>query len=170
MINLLEPFGFIKTFIFDVDGVFTDSRLTVFEDGSMIRVMNVRDGLAVKMAIEAGYQVIIITGGTSQGVVKRLKGLGVKEIYWGIQDKMVAYNEVLSKYQLDETQLLYMGDDLPDIPVMKRIGLPTCPADAATEVMKIAQYISPFLGGAGCVRDVIEKVMKVQGTWPIFDE
>lgn len=170
MINLLEPFGFIKTFIFDVDGVFTDSRLTIMEDGSMIRVMNVRDGLAVKMALKAGYRVIIITGGSSLGVVKRLKGLGVKDVFWGIQDKLAIYKEVISKYQLKEDQILYMGDDLPDIPVMRLIGLPTCPADAAQEVIKIAQFISPFGGGAGCVRDVIEKVMKVQGTWPTFED
>lgn len=170
MINLLEPFNFIKAFVFDVDGVFTDSRVTVFEDGSLIRVMSIRDGYAVKAAINAGYQVVVITGGSSIGVVKRLKRLGVKDVYWGIQDKMAIYEEFLNRNNFEETQILYMGDDIPDIQVMRRVGLPTCPADAANEVRKISQYISPIKGGAGCVRDVIEKVMKLQGTWPTFED
>ena len=170
MINLLEPFNYIKTMIFDIDGVFTDSRLTVFEDGSMIRVMNVRDGYAVKEALRAGIQLIVITGGSSMGVVKRLKGLGIKEIYWGIQDKMGTYEEIIAKHGLDEALIMYMGDDLPDYQVMRRVGFPVCPADAATEIIKIAQYISPMSGGAGCVRDVIEKTLRVQGNWPIFEE
>ena len=170
MINLLEPFNYIKTMIFNIDGVFADSRLTVFEDGSMIRVMNVRDGFAVKEALRAGIQIIVITGGSSLGVVKRLKGLGIKEIHWGIQDKMATYKEIIAKHGLDEAFILYMGDDLPDFQVMRRVGFPVCPADAATEIIKIAQYISPFAGGAGCVRDVIEKTLRVQGTWPIYED
>ncbi len=156
--------------IFDIDGVFTDSRLTVFEDGSMIRVMNVRDGYAIKQALRAGIQIIVITGGSSMGVIKRLKGLGINEIYSGIQDKMAIYEELLDKHGLDEALIMYMGDDLPDYQVMRRVGFPVCPADAAIEIVKIAQYISPMAGGAGCVRDVIEKTLKVQGHWPIFED
>ncbi|HHB78637.1 MAG TPA: 3-deoxy-D-manno-octulosonate 8-phosphate phosphatase [Saprospiraceae bacterium] len=168
--NLLEPFNYVKTLIFDVDGVFTDSRVTVLEDGSMIRVMNVRDGFAVKEALRAGLRLIVITGGSSQGVVKRLKGLGIKEVYWGIQDKMAIYEEIIAKHGLDESFILYMGDDIPDLSVMRRVGFPVCPADAATEIVEIAQYISPLVGGAGCVRDVIEKTMRVQGTWPVIED
>ncbi len=170
MINLLEPFNYIKTFIFDIDGVFTDSRVTIFEDGSLIRVMNIKDGFAVKQALNAGFRLIVITGGNSQGVVKRLKGLGIKEVYWGIHDKMAIYEEIVAKYSLDESQILYMGDDLPDYRVMRRVGLPVCPLDAVTEIVQIAQYISPLEGGAGCVRDVIEKTLRIQGAWPIFED
>ena len=170
MINLLEPFNYIKTIIFDIDGVFTDSRVTIFEDGSLIRVMNIKDGFAVKQALNAGFRLIVITGGNSQGVVKRLKGLGIKEVYWGIHDKMAIYEEIVAKYSLDESQILYMGDDLPDYRVMRRVGLPVCPLDAVTEIVQIAQYISPLEGGAGCVRDVIEKTLRIQGAWPIFED
>ncbi len=170
MINLLEPFNYIKTFIFDIDGVFTDSRVTIFEDGSLIRVMNIKDGYAVKQALKAGFRLIVITGGNSQGVVTRLKGLGITDVYWGISDKMAIYEELIRKYNLDESQILYMGDDLPDYQVMRRVGLPVCPVDAATEIIQISQYISPLAGGAGCVRDVIEKTLRIQGQWPLFEE
>lgn len=166
MINLLEPFNRIKAFFFDVDGVFTNSRLTVLEDGSLLRTMNVRDGYAVKMAVRAGYSVIVITGGTSIGVVKRLRGLGVTEVFSGVEDKKSAYREALAKYGIKDEEVLYMGDDLPDWEVMRRVALPCCPADAEPDILRIADYVSPRKGGDGCVRDVIEKVMRLQKTWP----
>lgn len=163
--NALEKFGDIDTFIFDVDGVLTNSDLIVLEDGKLLRKMNTRDGYALKRAIEAGYKVCIITGGKSEGVVARLKGLGIKDIYKGISDKLEAFDEYIYAYDIDPAAILYMGDDLPDYEVMRRVGLPACPTDAAHEILAIAQYVSPIKGGGGCVRDVIEKVMRIKGNW-----
>ena len=163
--NLLEKFRDIQTFIFDVDGVFTDGGLLIAEDGSLLRQMNVRDGYAVKHALEAGYRICIITGGNSAGVKSRLNKLGIEEVYSGIHDKISVYNKIVKAHQLDEGEILYMGDDVPDYEVMRRVGLPTCPNDAATEINEVAYYISPFKGGKGCVRDVIEKVMRLQEKW-----
>lgn len=166
--NQLEPFQHIHTFIFDVDGVLTNNEVLVTEDGRLLRQMNVRDGLAIKMAVKAGYRVCVITGGKSEGVKTRLEGLGVQDIYLDKQDKLEAYNEFVSIYDLDPEAILYMGDDLPDYPVMRRVGLPTCPRDACSEIIEIAKYISPQNGGDGCARDVIEKVMRLQGKWQEF--
>ena len=163
--NFLEKFNDIKTFIFDVDGVLTNSELIILENGNLLRKMSTRDGYAIKRAIQQGYRVAIITGGNSLGVVARLKGLGVTDIYKGVENKIDAYEEYLYTYEIDAGEILYMGDDLPDYPVMRRVAIPTCPADAAHEVIEIAQYVSPLKGGEGCVRDVIEKVLRLHGKW-----
>ena len=163
--NYLEKFKDIKTFIFDVDGVLTNSELIVLESGKLLRKMSVRDGYAIKRAIQKGYRVAIITGGKSEGVVSRLKALGVVDVYAGIEDKADAYRELVYTYDLKPLEILYMGDDFPDIPVMHKVGLATCPKDAAHEVIEIADYISPTEGGKGCARDVIEKVLRLQGKW-----
>jgi 3-deoxy-D-manno-octulosonate 8-phosphate phosphatase (KDO 8-P phosphatase) len=163
--NQLEKFKEIRTFIFDVDGVLTNNEVLVTEDGQLLRTMNVRDGYAIKHAIESGYRVCIITGGRSEGVRKRLEMLGVEDIYVNRQEKLEAYEEYIQAYELDEGEILYMGDDLPDYPVMRRVGFPVCPNDAAYELLEIAQYVSPFAGGMGCARDVIQKVMLLHGTW-----
>jgi len=163
--NYLEKFKDIHTFIFDVDGVLTNSEIIVLESGKLLRKMSIRDGYAIKHAVRNGYKVIIITGGKSEGVVKRLKGLGVEDVYYGISDKVDAYQEVVYNYDLNPTQILYMGDDFPDIEVMHKVGIAACPKDAAHEVIEIADYISPINGGKGCVRDVIEKVMRLHGKW-----
>ena len=168
--NNLEIFGTIHTFIFDVDGVFTNSQVLVMQDGQLLRQMNIRDGYAVKRAVQEGYRVVIISGGKSEGVRIRLQNLGVPDVYIGIQDKLDTYEEVVHMYDLDEGGILYMGDDLPDYDVMRRVGLPTCPANAAYEIKAIAQYISPLDGGDGCVRDVIEKVLRLNGKWEPEDE
>ncbi len=165
--NQLETFRDIKTFIFDVDGVITNSELIVFEDGKLLRKMSIRDGFALKMAINAGYRVAVITGGKSEGVKNRLAALGIQDIYTNAQDKLEAYEDYIYTFELDENKILYMGDDVPDYPVMRRVGFPTCPKDAAVEIIQLSQYISPYEGGAGCVRDVIEKVLKLNGEWPI---
>lgn len=165
--NQLETFRNIKTFIFDVDGVMTNSELIVFEDGKLLRKMSIRDGFALKMAVLAGYKVAVITGGKSEGVKSRLRALGVVDIYSGYDDKLEAYEELIDIYDLNEEHILYMGDDVPDYPVMRRVGFPTCPRNAAPEIMELSQYISPYEGGNGCVRDVIEKVLKLNGQWPI---
>ena len=163
--NILSRFRDIHTFIFDVDGVLTNNEVLITEKGELLRSMNVRDGLAIKMAIQEDFNIFIITGGKSQGVVERLKALGIKDIVTGVQNKLGVYEEFLDTYDLNEEGILYMGDDLPDYEVMKRAGLSACPNDAAPEILELAQYISPLKGGQGCVRDVIEKVMLLNGVW-----
>ena len=163
--NYLETLKDIRTFIFDVDGVLTNSELIILESGKLLRKMSVRDGYAIKHAIRKGYRVIIITGGKSEGVVSRLQGLGVQDVYSGIDDKVDAYREVVHAYSLQPIQILYMGDDFPDIEVMQKVGIAACPKDAAHEVIEIADYISPKEGGKGCARDVIEKVLRLHGNW-----
>lgn len=163
--NNLEIFGQIHTFIFDVDGVLTNSQVLVMQDGKLLRQMNIRDGYALKRAVQEGYRVIIISGGKNEGVRIRLQNLGVPDVYLGIHDKLETYEEVIDMYDLDEEGIIYMGDDLPDYEVMRRVGLPTCPANAAYEIKAIAKYISPMEGGGGCARDVIEKVLKLNGHW-----
>lgn len=163
--NLLEKFRDIHTFIFDVDGVMTNSDLIVLENGDLLRTMNVRDGYAIKRAIKAGYRICVITGGISSGVEIRLKSLGISPIYHGINDKLKTFEEFVSSYNIDPAGILYMGDDIPDYETMRLVGLPCCPQDATNEIMEICQYISPKNGGDGCVRDVIEKVLKLHGKW-----
>ena len=163
--NKLEQFREINTFIFDVDGVLTNGEVIITEKGKLLRKMNIRDGYALRRAVEEGYKVCIITGGKSKGVKIRLQNLGVEDIYLGIRDKIEAYEEFISIYELKEEEILYMGDDLPDLPVMEKVGLPTCPSDAAPEILSHAKYVSFHKGGQGCVRDVIEKVMRLRGNW-----
>jgi 3-deoxy-D-manno-octulosonate 8-phosphate phosphatase (KDO 8-P phosphatase) len=163
--SYLDKLHHITTFIFDVDGVFTDSSLYVLENGTLLRKMNSKDGFALRYAIEQGYRTIIITGGQSKGTVERFKALGVQEIYHSQRNKIDALEELVQVYGLNLGQVLYMGDDLPDYECMRLVHLPTCPADAVPEIMELAQYVSPYAGGQGCVRDVIEKVLRVQGKW-----
>lgn len=165
--NVMAKFRRVHTFIFDVDGVLTNSELLITEKGELLRKMNVRDGYAMKQAISNGYRILILTGGSSQGVVSRLEALGIQDILWGVRNKLGAYEEYLDAHELDEEGILYMGDDLPDIEVMRRVGLPCCPADADPEIRDISQYVSPFKGGHGCVRDVIEKVLRLAGQWKV---
>ncbi len=155
----------IKAFIFDVDGVLTNGDITVAENGDQMRHFNVKDGYAINHAIKSGYYIAVISGGRSQGVLSRLNGLGVKDVFLGISHKLEVYERVVADMQLKPEEILYMGDDIPDLDVMKKVGLPTCPADACEEVKAAAEYISPVLGGRGCVRDVIEKVLKIQDQW-----
>ena len=165
--NILERFRPIRNFIFDVDGVLTDNRIVVFENGDFVRIFNVRDGEVMKRALRYGFRIAIITGGRSEGVVKRLVTLGIPEpmIYKGVFNKIEAFDDLCFDHHFDPATTLYMGDDLPDIPVMKKVALPTAPADAVPEVLAAAEYISPLKGGNGCVRDVIEKVLKLNGKW-----
>jgi 3-deoxy-D-manno-octulosonate 8-phosphate phosphatase (KDO 8-P phosphatase) len=166
--NLLRQFKDIHTFIFDVDGVLTNSEVLITEKGELLRKMNVRDGYALKLAVSSGYRVLIITGGKSEGVVSRLKDLGIQDIYTGVQNKLGAYEEFLDNYHMsvtDEEGILYMGDDLPDFEVLRRVGLPAAPQDAAHEILEIVQYVSPLKGGQGCARDVIEKVLRLNNRW-----
>ena len=155
----------IKMFIFDVDGVFTDTIVLITDDGKLLRSMTVRDGSAIKKAINAGYKVTVITKGSSVGVKERLLALGIHDVYDKVDDKLPIFKEIISKYKVPASACLYMGDDNADIVVLKEVGLPTCPVDAIPDVQDVSAYISPLGGGRGCVRDVIERTMRIQGTW-----
>lgn len=163
--NILELFKSITTFIFDIDGVMTDGTVLALENGVQARRMSIKDGFAIQMALKNGYRVQIISGGNSPEVKDRLEKLGVKNIAMSVLDKKTFLEEFINTNQLKKEELLYMGDDLPDIPAMSVVGLPCCPADAVNEVKEAAQYISPLRGGDACVRDVIEKVLKLNDHW-----
>ena len=163
--NVLALFKKITTFIFDIDGVLTDGTVLVLRDGLQARVMHVKDGFGLQMAMKNGYHVFIISGGISEESKKRLEYLGVKEIHIGIADKTKFVADLLKSKKIKWEEVLYMGDDLPDMPLMNKVGFSCCPADAVSEVKGIVKYISPINGGWGCVRDVIEKTLKVNGHW-----
>jgi 3-deoxy-D-manno-octulosonate 8-phosphate phosphatase (KDO 8-P phosphatase) len=156
----------IDTFIFDVDGVFTDGTVQISEQGQLLRSVSVKDGYAVKQALNLGYKICLISGGTDPGVKSRFSALGVEHIYLGVSYKMDALEDFLSKTGVASENILYMGDDLPDIPALKAAGLSSCPQDAVAEVKAIVDYVSHRVGGDECVRDVIEQVLKVKGDWP----
>ena len=158
----------ITTFVFDVDGVLTDGSVNISPTGEMLRKMNIRDGYAMKAAIESGYKVCIISGGSNEGVRIRLKNLGITDIHLGSPNKVDTFKEYCELYSISPEKVLYMGDDIPDLHVMKLVGLPTCPQDAAPEIKSISNYISHINGGKGAVRDVIEQVMKVQEKWHLY--
>ncbi len=168
LVHLFDKLRAVKAFVFDVDGVFTNNTIQVTETGELLRTMNVRDGQVVKWAIEAGYYIGVITGGRSEGVKIRLTALGITEYYSGVKDKLPAFQSFLDRTGMLSSDVCYMGDDMPDIPVMRRVIVSSCPADGVPEVLEISDYISPLPGGAGCVRDIIEKVMKIQGKWPEY--
>lgn len=160
-----EIFPQINTLIFDVDGVLTNGIVTVYPDGQLLRHMNIKDGYALKSAVKSGFRVCIISGGSNEGVRTRLQKLGITDIYLGAHNKINQFNELVEKYNLNKENVLYMGDDIPDIPVMQQIGMPCCPNDAVREVQQISKYISDKKGGEGCARDVIEQIMRVQNKW-----
>ena len=160
-----EYLNHITTFIFDVDGVLTDGSVLVDTNGEMLRSMNIKDGYALKTAIDNGFNLCIISGGSNEGVRLRLEGLGVKNIYLGAHNKIEQLNDYLNSNNIKHENVLYMGDDIPDFPVMKLVGLPCCPQDAVPEIKAISKYVSHKKGGKGAVRDVIEQVLKVKGKW-----
>lgn len=163
--NLLELFKTITTLVFDVDGVLTDGSLTLLPNGVMARRMNVKDGYALQLAVKRGYNVAIISGGNSEEVTDRLNKLGIAEVHMKIVDKLSILEGYLQKNNLSWKEVLYMGDDIPDMISMQKVGLACCPIDAVEEIKEISVYISPVAGGAGCCRDVIEKVLKLRGHW-----
>jgi 3-deoxy-D-manno-octulosonate 8-phosphate phosphatase (KDO 8-P phosphatase) len=155
----------ITTLVFDVDGVLTDGSVIVKEDGDLLRIMNVKDGQAIKIALNRGFRIAIITKGSSLGVRKRLEMLGVTDIYDQLLEKTSAMDDLIKKYQLNKSEILYMGDDLPDLVLKNRVSLFCCPNDATFDVIEQADFISPIIGGRGCVRNVIERVLKIQDSW-----
>lgn len=165
--SVLEKFKSIRTFVFDVDGVMTDGMVLVYETGEQVRRMSTRDGYSLQLAVKNGYRVVVISGGVSEGVRKRLEYLGIKDIFLQVHDKVKVLDEYAKEQALDKKDMLYMGDDIADYGAMLQVGLACAPADAAPEIRHMAAYISSFNGGQGCVRDVIEKVLKLNGHWEL---
>jgi len=157
----------IKTFIFDVDGVLTDGKFLINSDGELLRSFDTKDGYAMKCALVKGFKIAIITGGRNEAVRERFRELGVIDIYLGAHNKLDAYQDLMDNYDFNPEEILYIGDDIPDIPVMEKVGLGCCPADAASDVKAMADYVSHKKGGEGCVRELIEQVLRVQGKWSL---
>lgn len=155
----------VDTFIFDYDGVMTDGKVILMEEGQPLRMAHVKDGYVLQLIVKLGYNVVIISGGFSRSMENRFESLGIKDVYLGVKNKHEVLNEYLLNKQIDPQHVVYMGDDIPDFKVMKMVGIPVCPADAAEEIKNISIYISDRNGGEGCVRDIIEQVLKVQGRW-----
>lgn len=155
----------VTTFIFDYDGVMTDGTVYMDTHGDPLRTSNVKDGYALQLAGKLGYHVAVISGAVVTNITKRLNMLGVKDVFTGVPDKIVKLEEYISEYHLSPEQIVYMGDDIPDLQVMQRVGVAACPADAAEEVKSISRFISERPGGRGCVRDIIEQTLKAQGKW-----
>lgn len=162
---MLDKLKDITTFIFDVDGVLTDGSVYVTENGEQFRSFNIKDGYAIQLAVKCGFNVCAISGSRSKISLYRLNSLGVKDVYIGAHTKTENLKIYLEEKGVIPQSVLYMGDDIPDLEAMKQVGLPVCPADAAEEIKAISTYISPYNGGRGCVRDVIEKVLKIQHKW-----
>lgn len=165
--NLHNQFKAVTCLVFDVDGVLTDGTLLVMDDGQMVRHMNIKDGYALQLAVKKGYHVVIISGAESEGVRRRLEKLGVTNVFMKVENKKEQLQRFLQQHAIQPEQVLYMGDDIPDYAVMKETGMPCCPADAVPEIKSISKYISSATGGAGCVRDVIEKVLKLNEHWDL---
>ncbi|MEG1497940.1 MAG: HAD hydrolase-like protein [Bacteroidales bacterium] len=166
--NYKEKLGKITTFIFDFDGVMSDGKVWVIDDETQVRNANVKDGYAIHHAVKKGYNVAVISGGKSKSIHYRMDFLGVKDVFSQVPYKKDKFLEYISDNHLEREEVLYMGDDIPDYELMQLAGVSACPADAAVEIQDIADYISHLKGGEGCVRDVIEQVMRLREDW--FDE
>lgn len=168
--NVLEKFTKIRAVVLDMDGVLTDGGLLIMPDGEWIRRMDIKDGYALQLAVRSGIQVVVMTGSSSAPVEARLKRLGIKEIYHQVENKAACLKQLLTTWQLSYDEVLYMGDDVPDLAALQLAGLSCCPADAVRDVMEMADYISPYKGGMGCVRDVLEKLLRTQGKWSVQNQ
>jgi len=155
----------IKALVFDVDGVLSCDVMNLSPSGDPIRTVNVKDGYAMQLAVKMGLHLCIITGARVEEVRKRYEGLGIKDVYIASSVKLNDFNGFVEKYGFKSEEILYMGDDIPDYQVMQLCGLPCCPSDACPEIQSLSKYVSPYPGGHGCVRDVVEQVLKVQGKW-----
>lgn len=165
MESFLHKLKNITTFIFDVDGVLTDGSVFVTENGEQSRVFNIKDGYALQLAVKCGYNVCSVSGSRSKSQLYRLNSLGIKDVYMGIHTKIEKLKIYLEEKSINPENVLYMGDDIPDLEVMKIVGLACCPADAVEEIKAVSTYVSPYPGGRGCARDIIEKVLKIQDKW-----
>jgi 3-deoxy-D-manno-octulosonate 8-phosphate phosphatase (KDO 8-P phosphatase) len=153
-----------------MDGVLTDGTVIVNRNNNWLRRMCIRDGYALQLAVKLGYSVVVVSGSTSSFVSSRLNKLGVSDVFMDVKNKVEFLKKIKEERGISWDQILYMGDDIPDYDCMKIAGLAACPADAAFEIKEIASYISPFAGGCGCVRDVIEKVLKLNNKWMLRDD
>lgn len=165
--TILDQFKRITTFVFDVDGVLTDGTIYVFDNGEQVRAMSIKDGFALQLAIKKGYNILVISGSDSPAVISRLNKLGITDVFMRVLDKRAALLRFMHEKNISAEQVLFMGDDVPDYMAMQEAGLKCCPADAAPELKKIAAYISTKEGGKGCARDVIERVLKLNGHWEL---
>ena len=155
----------IKVIIFDIDGVLSSETITLSSEGEPLRTVNIKDGYAIQLAMKLGLRIVILTGGKTKSVRIRYEGLGVEDIYMGCAVKIETYDEFLKKYGLTDEEVMYMGDDIPDLEIMRRVGCPVCPKDACEEIKDISVYVSDKIGGHGCGRDVIEQTLRAQGKW-----
>ena len=155
----------IKAIIFDIDGVLSSETITLSSEGEPLRTVNIKDGYAIQLAMKLGLRIVILTGGKTKSVRIRYEGLGVEDIYMGCAVKIETYDEFLKKYGLTDEEVMYMGDDIPDLEIMRRVGCPVCPKDACEEIKDISVYVSDKIGGHGCGRDVIEQTLRAQGKW-----
>lgn len=167
MKNFKQKLTRVKTLLFDVDGVLTNGQVFLMESGEVLRNLNSKDGFALRLAAKKGYRIAVITAGSSQMVKKTLESFGVQDVFLSQHDKLQCYKDFINEHSLNEDEILYMGDDLPDYEVMQRVGVAACPNNSAHEIKEICIYISNRNGGEGCVRDIIEQVMRSQGTWEI---
>ncbi len=165
--NLLHFFKPITTLVFDIDGVLTDGHILVFESGEQVRRMSVKDGYALQLAVKKKYNIVVLSGSNGVGASKRLQKLGIEHVFLNVKDKIEVLENFLLKNQLSWAETLFMGDDIPDCRLMQKVGMPCAPADAVPEILQIARYISPYDGGNGCVRDVIEKLLRLHGNWDL---
>ena len=161
----LDNFKEIKYFVLDIDGVLTDSTLLIDPQGNLQRKMNIKDGYALQLAIAKGYEIIILSGGKYLPIQKRMEGLGIKRVFLGVADKVDVLNDLVKNNIISLDKTLYMGDDMPDFYAIQKAFIAACPADACMDIKAVANYISPIKGGEGCVREVIEKVLKLNGDW-----
>ena len=157
----------VKCVVLDVDGVLTNGNILVTDKGEQLRTFNVKDGYAMQYAVKRGLKVIIITGARSQGVAIRCQGLGASEVHLGISDKLTLLKEILEREQLDASQVMFIGDDMPDYACMKYVGVAVCPADAIEDIKAICQFVSKNKGGQGVVREMIEKTLRLQENWHV---
>ena len=155
----------IKAIIFDVDGVLSSETITLSPDGVPLRTVNIKDGYAIQLAVKLGLRIVILTGANVPSIGKRYEGLGVTDIFVGCAVKIETYEAFLQTYGLKDEEVMYMGDDIPDLEVMRRVGCPVCPKDACPEIKEASLYVSDKLGGQGCGRDVIEQTLRAQGKW-----
>jgi 3-deoxy-D-manno-octulosonate 8-phosphate phosphatase (KDO 8-P phosphatase) len=163
--NINDQLKNITTFILDVDGVLTDGTVLVLENGLQARRMSIRDGYALQLAVKRGYRILVISGAAASPVVDRLNKLGITDVHMGAKDKKSIVDQYTAQHGLSREELLFMGDDLPDLEVMQAVGVPVCPADAVEEIKAISVHTTSLKGGEGCVREIIERVMKLRGNW-----
>ncbi|MBS1668462.1 MAG: HAD hydrolase family protein [Bacteroidetes bacterium] len=168
--NLLQLFKPIKVFAFDIDGVLTDGTVLVLENGEQLRRMNIKDGYALQLAVKKGFRVMAVSGADSQAAKLRLNKLGIEDVFLKVLDKKKKLENYLQEHELKNEELLFMGDDIPDLSAIKMAGLGCAPSDAVPEIREAAKYISPFIGGMGCVRDVVEKVLKLNSCWDLDED